>query len=157
MELRERFASWLRPAVYLGHNPVTLTGAVLTTSSAITLIGFWAFEIFFGGPVRPYAGIIFFLVLPGVFVAGLVLMPAGAWWRRRKLRELGQLPSPYPQVDFRKPLLRRAFGWVAAMTFLNVAILGTASYRGVEYMDSVQFCGQTCHTVMTPEYTAYRN
>ena len=26
-----------------------------------------------------------------------------------------------------------------------------------DYMDSVTFCGQTCHTVMQPEYTAYQN
>jgi hypothetical protein len=35
--------------------------------------------------------------------------------------------------------------------------MGTASYKGVEYMDSAQFCGQTCHTVMAPEYAAYAN
>jgi hypothetical protein len=27
----------------------------------------------------------------------------------------------------------------------------------VAYMDSTQFCGQTCHTVMTPEFTAYQS
>lgn len=31
------------------------------------------------------------------------------------------------------------------------------SYRGVEYMDSTNFCGTTCHTVMAPEYAAYQN
>src|SRR4029077_2628860 len=30
-----------------------------------------------------------------------------------------------------------------------------AAYRGVEYMDSVQFCGQACHSVMKPEATAH--
>jgi len=30
-----------------------------------------------------------------------------------------------------------------------------ASYRGAAYMDSPQFCGQSCH-VMIPEYTAYK-
>jgi hypothetical protein len=33
--------------------------------------------------------------------------------------------------------------------------VATASYRGASYMDSPQFCGQSCH-VMQPEYTAYR-
>jgi formate-dependent nitrite reductase cytochrome c552 subunit len=42
-------------------------------------------------------------------------------------------------------------------TALNLLIIGTASYRGVEYMDSVSFCGTTCHRVMAPEYTAYQN
>jgi len=30
-----------------------------------------------------------------------------------------------------------------------------AAYRGVEYMDSVAFCGQVCHTVMQPEFVAH--
>jgi hypothetical protein len=44
---------------------------------------------------------------------------------------------------------------VGAATLLNVAILGTSTYKGVEYMDSAQFCGLTCHKVMAPEYAAY--
>jgi hypothetical protein len=153
--LHERFFLWLRPAVFLGHNPLTLSGAVLTTSSAVTLLWFWAYEILKGGAVHPYTGIIFFLFLPGIFVAGLILMPAGVYLRRRKLRAAGQLPTVFPAVDLRQPQLQRALVLFVAATFLNVAIIGTASYRGVEYMDSVQFCGQACHSVMAPEYTAY--
>jgi len=39
-------------------------------------------------------------------------------------------------------------------TFINFVIVGTASYRGVAYMDKPSFCGQSCH-VMAPEWTAY--
>ncbi|MCL6481325.1 MAG: NapC/NirT family cytochrome c [Firmicutes bacterium] len=157
MGLTERFLTWLRPAVYLGNNTLSLLGAVLTTSAAVTMLGFWAFELFGHGHVHPYLGIIVFLILPGIFVLGLVLIPVGAFWRRYKLRVAGLLPDVYPHVDFREPMLRRAAGLVATATVLNIAILGTASYRGVTYMDSVQFCGQTCHNVMEPEFTAYRN
>jgi hypothetical protein len=157
MGLTDRFTAWLRPAVYLGTNALTLLGAVLTTSSAITMLGFWAFELFGHGHVHPYLGIIVFLILPGIFVLGLLLIPAGALWRRYRLRAAGLLPDVYPKVDFREPMLRRAAGLVTAATVLNIAILGTATYRGVTYMDSVQFCGLTCHSVMEPEYTAYSN
>lgn len=146
---------WLRPAFYLGHNPLTLTGAVLTTSAGITLVLFWISEILRGGPIHPYTGILFFMILPGVFVAGLVLMPFGTWWRRRGLRLRGELPETYPQIDFRDPILRHGLLLVGVATTLNVIILGTASYRGVHYMDSVQFCGETCHSVMAPQYAAY--
>jgi len=37
---------------------------------------------------------------------------------------------------------------------LNLLIIGTASYRSVEYLDSTNFCGTACH-VMLPENTAY--
>ena len=157
MELRERFALWFRPAVYLGQNLTTLTGAVLTTAAAVTMIAYWILDLLTEQPVHPYIGILIFLILPGIFVLGLVLMPLGALLRRRALRARGQLPEAYPRIDFSLPYLRRAFAWVVLLTFVNVSILGAASYRGVEYMDSVQFCGQTCHTVMAPEFTAYQN
>jgi nitrate/TMAO reductase-like tetraheme cytochrome c subunit len=152
---RDRAAAWIRPAVYLGENAITLAGAVITTSSALTLLIFWVYEIVKGGPVHAYTGILFFLLLPAGFVLGLLLMPLGAWRRRRKLHAAGRLPTVYPRIDFHEPLLRRAAFLVGGTTVLNVAILGTATYRGVEYMDSVQFCGQSCHSVMAPEYTAY--
>jgi nitrate/TMAO reductase-like tetraheme cytochrome c subunit len=152
-----RLAQWLRPAVYLGNNPITLAGAVLTTSTAVTLLIFWIYEFLHGGPLHPYVGIIFFLILPGIFLLGLVLMPIGAFLRRAKLARAGQLPHVYPNIDLRQPTYRHALVLIAFASTMNVAIMGTASYKGVEHMDSVQFCGQTCHSVMAPEYTAYSN
>ncbi len=40
-------------------------------------------------------------------------------------------------------------------TIVNLLVVSMASYRGAAYMDSPQFCGQSCH-VMHPEYTAYK-
>ena len=152
-----RFKEWVRPAVYLGQNPITLVGAVLTTSAAITMLGFWAFELLRSGPVPPYAGIVFFFILPGIFILGLALMPLGGLLRRYRLKQQGKLPHVYPSIDLRQPLLQRALVLIVALTFVNVALMGTASYKAVEHMDSVEFCGQTCHSVMAPEYTAYLN
>jgi NapC/NirT cytochrome c family, N-terminal region len=157
MSLSTRIPLWFRPAAYLGSNPVTLTGAVLTTSSALIFLGFWALELIGGIEIHPYAGIFFFLILPALFVLGLVLMPVGALWRRYRLLKTGQLPEIYPRIDLSQPMFRHAVGWVAVLTVVNAVIFGAASYRGVNYMDSVKFCGQTCHTVMQPEYVAYRN
>jgi hypothetical protein len=148
---------WLRPAVYLGQNPLSLIGAILTTSAAITMLVFWGYELVKTGPTRPYAGIVFFFILPAIFLLGLLLMPVGGLLRRYSLRRQGRLPHVYPTIDLRQPLLQRAFILVVVMTFVNVALMGTATYKAVEHMDSVEFCGQTCHSVMAPEYTAYLN
>ena len=67
------------------------------------------------------------------------------------------LPEIFPAIDLGLPVVRRTLEYVAAATMLNLLIVGTASYRGVQYMDSTEFCGQTCHTVMDPEFTAYQN
>lgn len=157
MSVFERVKVWLRPAAYLGRNPLTLAGAILTTSSAITLIVFWLFDIIVGGTLHPYVGLIFFLILPGIFVLGLILMPLGALLHRYKLRRSGQLPTAYPNVDFSVADYRHALGWVAGLTVVNIIIFSVGTYRGVQYMDSVRFCGQTCHTVMQPEFTAHQN
>jgi hypothetical protein len=157
MSLRERLPSWTQPIYFLGQNPTTLTGAVITTSTALTTIAFWFYDIFLPGPPHPYIGLLVFLILPGVFVLGLLLIPTGIWFRRRSLRLSGQLPAIFPAVDLHFPVVRRTLEWVAFATIVNLLIIGTASYRGVEYMDSTRFCGATCHTVMAPEYTAYQN
>jgi hypothetical protein len=155
MRLHERLGHWLRPLVHLGNNGITLAGAVLTTAAAITMLGFWGLEVLQLRPIHPYGGIILFLVLPAVFILGLLLIPLGLLWQRRRLRARGTLPDAYPAIDLRAPNLRRGLILVASATVLNVTILSTASYQGVQYMDSTQFCGLTCHTVMAPEYTAY--
>lgn len=157
MALRETLIQWLRPLVFLGRNIASLIGAVITTSTGITLMAFWAFQIITAARIPPYFGVIFYLILPALFVIGLILIPLGALWRRHKLRSQRALPSIYPQIDFHDPMLRRTAYGLAGLTVLNVIMVGSASYRGVEYMDSVSFCGQTCHTVMQPEYTAYLN
>jgi hypothetical protein len=155
--MRERIRQWLLPIYFLGQNPVTLTGTVITTSAALTTIAFWFYDFFLPGPPHPYIGLLIYLLLPGVFVFGLLLIPVGIWMRRRNLRGSGKLPEVYPAIDLRLPIVRRTLEWVAFATVLNLLILGTASYRGVEYMDTTSFCGTTCHTVMTPEFTAYQN
>jgi len=155
--MRERIRQWLPPIYFLGQNPVTLTGAVITTSAALTTIAFWFYDFFLPGPPHPYVGLLVYLTLPGIFLFGLLLIPLGIWIRRRKLHGTGALPDTFPAIDLRLPVVRRTVEWVGFATVLNLLILGTASYRGVEYMDTTSFCGTTCHTVMAPEYTAYQN
>jgi hypothetical protein len=154
VNLPDRFRDWLQPIYFLGQNPISLTGAVITTSTALTTIAFWFYEILLPGPPHPYIGILVFLTLPAVFVLGLLLIPLGTWLKWRSLIGSGRLPAVFPAVDLRLPVVRRTLEWVALATGVNLLIIGTASYRGVQYLDSSNFCGTTCH-VMLPENTAY--
>jgi NapC/NirT cytochrome c family, N-terminal region len=148
---------WARLLYHLSQNTLSLIGVVLTTSSAITLIGFWMYDFILPGPPHPYVGILIFLLLPGLFVLGLLLIPVGILWRRRNLRNAGELPSVYPEIDLKIPMVQNSFLFIGIATFLNVLIFSFASYKGVSYMDTTTFCGQTCHTVMAPEFSAYQN
>ncbi len=148
-------ARWIRPIMYLGRNRLSIFGAVLTTGAALSLVGFWIIEATASRPLHPYAGIIFILVLPFLFLLGLLLIPAGIWGERRRQTALGTLPSVYPKIDLTDPNLRRFGFLVALLTTLNVIILTFSAYMGAEYMESARFCGLTCHKVMAPEYGAY--
>lgn len=138
-------------------NTISLIGVVLTTSSAATLIAFWAYDFVLPGPPHPYIGILLFLILPSLFILGLILIPIGILLHRRRLRESGEVPETFPSVSLQTPRVRNTLLFVGLLTFLNVLIFTFAAYKGVSYMDTTTFCGQTCHTVMAPEFSAYQN
>jgi len=146
---------WLRPFFFYGNNWLSLLGGAITTASAMVLVGFWIVSFFgHGGSSNPYLGIIFELILPGIFVAGLVTILIGILTRRSYLVATDQVPSFFPEISIHDPIFRHGLDFVVVATLINFAIVGTACYRGVAYMDTVSFCGSTCH-VMLPENTAY--
>ncbi len=155
MSLVERVRDLTRLTFQLGNNWLTLAGAAMTTSSAFVLVWFWFMELTSPRSIHPYMGIILFLILPALFLVGLALIPLGIIRLRRQRKLAGEAPLPLQAVDFKQPGVRRLLTVVGVLTFINVSILGTAGLKGVEYMDSNQFCGLTCHTVMSPEYTAF--
>jgi len=148
--------NWLQPFFFYGNNPLSLIGGALTTASAFVLVGFWLVTIFgHAGPTNPYIGLVLDLFLPGLFIAGLVFIPVGILIRRRSLVTRGAVPAEYPQIDLRNPAFRHGIEIVVIATFINFVIVGTATYRGVSYMDSPHFCGQSCH-VMAPQWAAFQ-
>jgi hypothetical protein len=137
-------------------SPVSIAGMVLTTISAALFLVVFLADLF-GWHTNPYIGIVFFLVLPALFLFGLALIPLGAWLaRRRHLAGRAPLALSWPRIDLNDPRQRTTAVLIFALTIVNVVIVSLAGYRGVEYMDSVAFCGQVCHTVMKPEFVAHQ-
>jgi hypothetical protein len=156
VSLFERFRdSWVRPALFFGNNPISLAGGAITTASGVTMISYWLAELSGHLSDNPYLGIIFFLILPVLFLLGLALIPVGVFLRREKLRKAGKIPAAFPRIDLNDRIFRHGLDIVLVATIVNFLVVATASYHGAEYMDSPQFCGRSCH-VMTPEYTAYK-
>jgi hypothetical protein len=136
-------------------NAISLIGVALATIGAILFLTVFLIDLF-GMHRNPYIGIVFFLLLPAIFLLGLALIPLGVWLDRR--RQTGVLAvSQWPRLDLSDPVQRRATVAVLGLTVANLVIVSLATYRGIEYMDTVQFCGQVCHTVMKPEFTAYQD
>src|SRR5215469_2842433 len=134
-------------------NPISLTGVAIATLSALFFIFTFLADLF-GLHTNPYLGIVFFLVVPTIFVIGLLMIPLGLLIARRR-RAKGLEPQTWPTIDLNQPRHRRVALTVLSLTIVNLLIVSLAAYKGMEYMDSPSFCGQVCHTPMHPEYTAY--
>jgi len=140
------------------NNAFSISGVVLTTLSGLLLVIFIAMQAF-GGLRNPYVGIFAYMILPAIFIFGLLLIPIGMWRRRRRLIAAGATEEEmetFPRLDFNDPALRRVMWLIIVLTAINGTILGSSSYFAVHEMETVSFCGTTCHTVMQPEYTAYQ-
>lgn len=140
-----------------GRNWITLLGASLTTVSALAIGTFFVLGLL-GLSDSPYVALLALMVLPAVFVLGLLLIPLGTWLHKRGHGEEPDAetgPGGYPRIDFNKPEVRRTAALTAGLTIVNALIISVVSYEGVHYMDSSEFCGQVCHSVMQPEYEAY--
>ena len=83
------------------------------------------------------------------------MIPIGIWLQRRRSSRPARCPPRIRRSTCRIPFFRHGIEVVVMATFINFVIVGTATYRGVSYMDSPDFCGQTCH-VMAPQWAAYQ-
>jgi hypothetical protein len=135
---------------------IGIAGAALAVVSGILILAL-AFLSIAGFVGSPYIGILAYLVLPGLFVAGLLLIPLGNWWERKRARqaaERGEAVPHLPVIDLNDGVTRRRVLVFVSITVLNVLILAFATYQGLHLMDSPAFCG-SCHSVMDPEATAH--
>jgi nitrate/TMAO reductase-like tetraheme cytochrome c subunit len=144
-----------QPTPGLFRNYISWAGAALAifglgSTIFLALIDFWTKR------PNPYLGIFAYVVFPLFLILGLILIPLGMLWERRRRRAIA--PSkilPYPRIDFNNARHRRIFGFFLGVSLLVIPLSAVGSYRAYELTESVGFCGVACHTVMKPEYTAY--
>jgi len=138
------------------HNAISLIGTAIAVASLVLIASLFTMQQF-GFEGGPYLGILTFLILPMIFVFGLILIPIGAVLYRRKIRKMpgGEAALLMPVFDLNVPHTRRWLLIFLGATMVNIIILASATYKGVEVMESVEFCGLACHSVMEPEHTAH--
>jgi nitrate/TMAO reductase-like tetraheme cytochrome c subunit len=139
------------PAFY---NLRTLIGAAIASVS-FGLVLFLTVLDLFEGEQKPYVGILTFIILPIFILCGLALVFYGVW-REHRLDKQG-LPHEHklPRIDLNDPKQRNAFFWISLGGLILLIFSAFGSFKAYEYTDSDEFCGTTCHKVMSPEYTAY--
>jgi hypothetical protein len=139
-------------------NIISLVGTLLIITSLLLIVALLIMQGagFEGGA---YIGILTFVVLPMLFLGGLLLVPLGVWWRKRrdsKLAAAGKDVGHLPVIDLNKERTRGVLLGFVALAIPVLALAAGLTYKAVHYMDSDEFCGMACHKVMEPEFTAFQ-
>ncbi len=155
-----RKAAWRDPAhlAFLANNVLSLIGFLCVGVGLILLVTFALFVIV-SPSVNPYFGIIGYVIVPGVFILGLIVVPLGMLlkhWRVRRSMKATPGAVLYPRIDLNDPETRRFIVVFSAFSaFVVLPIVGVSSYYGYAWTESTTFCGKLCHSVMKPQDTAH--
>jgi len=133
-------------------NPISLAGIALAIVSLANIFIFVLIDMIATTP-SPYVGILAYMISPGFLILGFLLILAGVLVERRKKVAPTEF---YPRLDLNDPAQRSAVISFATFLIVFVMVSTAGSYKAYEFTESVSFCGQVCHTVMSPEYTAYK-
>lgn len=144
--------------ISLTRSPIGLIGTILAGTSGFMIVTLVLMEVV-GEQQHPYLGIITFMILPMFFLLGLVLIFFGIHRRKKKaarLAESGEVAAAqYPVVDLNDDRTRTWLVSAGAFGAMVAIVLVLATTKGLDYVDSNEFCGATCH-VMQPEFTAHK-
>ncbi len=106
----------------------------------------------------PYMGIFTFMIFPSIVAFGLFLVIIGMWREgRRRLRVGTEEALPFPRLDLNDTRHRRIFAVATVGSLFFMTLFAFTNYNAFLFTESNTFCGQLCHTVMEPEFTAYKH
>ncbi|MBI2441778.1 MAG: NapC/NirT family cytochrome c [Lentisphaerae bacterium] len=144
------------PGPSIFRNWLSLIGLVVVVGAFFSFVLLLLLDLSSSGG-NPYVGILAYLILPLVLVIGLVLVGLGLVIARFQIARAGGGPFPPLILDFSRPRARRTLVLFVSGSLFFLLFAAVASYRSYHFSESVQFCGQACHTVMHPEFTTYRH
>jgi hypothetical protein len=143
-----------RPSLF--RNYISFVGAAVVMASLASVLLLFFIEIT-STTENPYIGILTYIIFPAILMFGLFVVALGmVLERRRRRRSAPDSVMAYPKLDLNDPHSRRAFLTFLVVTFFFISASAFGSYRAFEYTESVSFCGETCHTVMKPEFKSYQ-
>ena len=139
------------------NNRLSVIGGLISISSLMLIIFLFIASTFIVHG-SPYLGIFNLMILPGILIIGLLLIPLGMFLtvRRARLRK-EEISSRWLVIDLNDQKQRNALFVFIIGTILFLILSGIGSYEAYHFTESVEFCGLTCHKVMEPEYTTYKN
>jgi hypothetical protein len=138
-------------------NWITIIGSLIAVLNLILIIFLFIISTIFNKS-ETNLGLFIYIILPGFLLLGLIMIPVGMLFARKRIRKTAESEKyKLPVVDLNDPRHRNAFVIFTIVTIIILFLSTYGSFEAYHLTESVQFCGTLCHKVMEPEYTAYQN
>lgn len=137
------------------YNLMTLVGVAIASVSFGLILFLVVLELL-GEQQKPYMGIITFVILPTFLFVGVALIIGGIMRQHRRESAGTAKELRLPEINLNNPRHRTAFFFFSFGGLMLLIFSAFGSFKAYEYTDSDNFCGEICHSVMNPEFTAYQ-
>ncbi|VAX16415.1 hypothetical protein MNBD_NITROSPINAE03-157 [hydrothermal vent metagenome] len=138
--------------IWVTSNPVSAMGAIITIGGLLLLALFTLVYMASAEVMNPYYGALGFLGLPVLILAGAGMVVVGRLIFRDSPGQEPFWAQQFNIKDEKKALIIFGVSIGACVVFFGLSGAQTA-----KFMDSTNFCGQTCHSVMEPEAVSHAN
>lgn len=102
-----------------------------------------------------YFGLVAYMLIPMAIGACGALVILGMILTHLRVKRNGYIPQlPVINLGDRGTIIRITVFSLFASVFVVGGVV--VAYRAYHFTESVEFCGTVCHTVMKPEYTAFK-
>ncbi|PLW98947.1 MAG: cytochrome C [Marinilabiliales bacterium] len=144
MKLPKHYYSW-----------TTFIGAAIASLSFLMIVFLFLLSLLFSEGEN-YSGLFTFIILPVIMFIGLIMIPIGIFFKKRKeQRRKVEREFKFPIVDFNDSKQRTMLFFITIGLTIFLVLSALGSYQAFHYTESNEFCGTLCHKVMEPEYVAY--
>ena len=132
---------------------MSLAGLVIVIGGAFSLFLLFMLDAL-GHFSNPYISILTWIVAPAFLVFGFILICLGMLREQHRRAGSASMVAAV-QIDLSRPRDRRILTTFIVGSLLFIMLSAVGSYNAFEFTESVQFCGEVCHTVMKPELTTH--
>ena len=129
-------------------NPISLAGIALAAVAFANIL-FLVFLDTFSHVSSPYIGILAYMVAPAIMVVGLIAIPIGIVWERRRRHHTEGSVSKYGHLDLNNPAQRSTLAFVLSFVVIFAIMSAVGSYKAYEFTDSIKSVSYTHLTLPT--------
>ncbi len=105
--------------------------------------------------LNPYTQLVTFIGAPFVITLGVVLFLISVWLQVTEARKKGEGVKFRLSIDPTDPRFMKNLWLFLGLSAGAITLVAYSGTRAYEATDNVAFCGQTCHSVMEPQWATY--